>query len=311
MKKYINRIIVFFIPIIIIFSGIEILLRTLPYNVSVKETFFKKNKNDIKVLALGSSHYERGINPEYLDFSTLNLGNSGQRINENFDLLKNFAPKLPNLNLVILEVSYDWLERDKSLTPPLVDHLNLIFYNTNTFQRNLKIQDHFLFPSDPDFFSEKIDKYIIKKEHSPFNKYGFDTTKYNGSYQAAGFQDSLIKDKDIFVQNAEDLDELKKNTEILKKIIKYCEKNRYNVLIYNPPSHIRYNKLRKKEIIERRDSVLQIIKNKFPNTKFFLKEGNNSYEAKYFYNGDHLNPTGAKKATKQINKFIQKNYNLE
>lgn len=308
MKNFLFKLLIFVIPVIITFIGIEILLRNLEYSVTVKKEFFKENKNDIKILALGSSHYERGINPKYLKPITLNLGNSAQRINENFELLKTFVPELPNLNLIVLELSYDWLERDKHLTSPIVDVMNLVFYNVNTYERNINIKDHSIFLSDPEYFSNRIISYFKNSQDTIYNKFGFDETKFSGSYEAVNHIDSLILDNDIFVENVEDREAFKKNVKILIEFIHYCHNRNLNILIYNPPVHVRFNLLRKKEIVGRRDSILNLIKTDYPEIRIFNDEVNLKFEAKYFYNGDHLNPTGAKKSTLRLDEFIRKNY---
>ncbi|APG59113.1 hypothetical protein [Christiangramia salexigens] len=310
MKRFLIQFISFSIPIVIILITIELLLKSFTYSVSVKKKFFNEHNEKIKIIALGSSHYERGINPEFLNHKTLNLGNSSQRIPENFELFRHFNPKLNSLKLVIIEVSYDWLERDKKFTSPLIDHLNLMFYNTNTFQRPLKLKDSLHYFADPDFFSHKLNQYLKGEMELKYNKFGFDTTKFDGSYQAVNHIDSLILDKDIYIENVQNKIALEKNTNTLRKLITICQDGGLNVLIYNPPTHSRYNQLRIENIIRRRDSVLNLLKNQFPDLKVLDLESNPDFITTDFYNGDHLNPKGAKKATLRLNEFIENNYDL-
>ena len=310
MKKFVITLLIFSLPVLIVFSTIEIYLRTIQFPEKIKKQYLENHKNDISILAIGSSHYERGINPAFLKNETLNLGNSSQRIAEGFELLKGIYPEIPSLKLLIVEVSYDWLERDKTLTSPVVDRLNLLAYDINTYQRPLKPWDHLIFPVRPDYFSEVINASLNDEYALKYNRFGFDTTKYHGSYQAVGHQDSLILDKDIFVENAENQSELNKNSNILKKVISYCEERNVRVLIYNPPIHYRYKNLRKIEIVKRRDSILQSLMKSNPELKLLNLEETSDFEAINFYNGDHLNPKGAKKATKILNNFIEENYNF-
>ncbi|WP_373060225.1 hypothetical protein [Zunongwangia sp. H14] len=307
MKKFITGCIIFLIPVIAIYAAVEYSLRQIPYAVKIKKEFAMNNREDIKILALGSSHFERGLNPQFMDSLTLNLGNSGQRIIENYRLLLKFEPLLPNLKLVIVELSYDWLERNKSMTSPVVDNLNLVFYDVNTFERDVKPQDYLLFPSNPDFFSNRLSEHIFNESALKFNKFGFDTNRFYGSYEAVQHQDSLIKDEDIYVENATDPVAFSKNVKILNKFIEYCEKRKLKILIYSTPTHYRYNRLRDKQIVQRRDSVLQEFKQKYENLSVYIDEENPDFVTPFFYNGDHLNPTGAEKATKLLNEYIEKN----
>lgn len=310
MKKFIYRLLIFLFPVVLILLGVEFYLRNISYSVTKKRDYLAHHSQTIQVMALGSSHYERGINPEYLDFETINFGNSGQRIFENYRLFKNFEPKLPELNLVIVEMSFDWLERDKSITPEIIDHENLVFFNTNTFNRPVQLWDYSLYISNSDYYTNLILDSFQKTSDFGYNKYGFDTLKFYGSYEAAKFNEHLIKDEDIYVENADSLKEFKKNTRIFKSLIEECQEKNIDVLIYNTPSHFRYNNQIKKSVIKRRDSLLEIILKDFPKVKVLDLESARSFEYQDFYNADHLNPVGAKKATIRLNQFIKNNYSF-
>ncbi|MDT0642846.1 hypothetical protein RM553_08390 [Zunongwangia sp. F363] len=307
MLKFIARCLIFILPVLLVYTLVEYNLRQLPYGVKVKNEFAMANREKIKILALGSSHFERGINPEYMDSLTLNLGNSSQRIVENYRLLLKFEPLLPNLKLVIVELSFDWLERNKSRTSPVIDNLNLIFYNVNTFERDIKPQDYLLFPSNPDYFSNRLREHLFNESAIKFNRYGFDTNRFYGSYEAVQHRDSLIRDEDIFVENADDPEAFSRNVKVLQQFIDYCKKRGLKVLIYSTPTHYRYNQLRDNKIVARRDSILEVMQNTYPNLNIYIDEENPEFITPYFYNGDHLNPNGAEKATKLLNTYIEEN----
>lgn len=310
MKKFISRILIFTFPVILIWLGTEIMLRKVDYAVSKKAVYFENHKSEIKILALGSSHFERGINPMFLDWPTLNLGNSGQRINENYDLYKHFIKQLPQLKLVIVELSYDWLERDKSLTPAIIDHENLIYYDTNTFDRRVMPWDYSLYLSDSDYYSKILLDKLKGKTESRYNSFGFDTLRYFGYYQSVGYKNEKIEDQEIFVQNAEDSAQFQKNVQVFKNLIKDCRNRGISVLVFNTPNHFRYNELRDPEIVSRRDSLENALLSEFAGLKILDLENNTDFTAKYFYNADHLNPKGAEKATRILNEYISEHFSM-
>ncbi|MDT0645175.1 hypothetical protein RM545_00610 [Zunongwangia sp. F260] len=266
-----------------------------------------EHKEDIQVLFLGSSETQRAINPRYLNFESINLANSSQRFYEDFKLLKAFTDKLPNLEMVVIEVSYDRAHRSKNHTSKVIDHKNLAFYSINTFQRDVKFQDNFLFFSNQGYFSKRLQDHIFDESGIQLNEYGFDENKYYGSYQAVGHKDSLIKNEDIFIENIEDTLSFKKNFELLEHMIQFSLKRGLQVLLYVPPAHYRYQKLRNPEIVDSRDRLISRLKRSYPHIKIYRQDSLN-FEARYFYNANHLNPDGAEIATKEFNKYLYKNF---
>lgn len=311
MRRFIYRTIIFALPVILTFCCMELYLRSIPNSVSKKQKFIAKNKSEIEIIALGSSHYERGINPAFLDYTTINFGNSGQRVYENYQLFNHFKNEFSNLKLIIIELSYDWLERDKSMTPEIIDHENLVFFDTNTFNRNTYPWDYSLFLSNTDYYSKLLLDSFGSKSDFDFNEYGYDQARFYGSYQAANYDEQKIRNTDIYLENANNYQQFKKNAGIFKRLIRESQKINLQVLIYNTPSHFRYNELRNDKVIRRRDSLLLELKKEFPSIKILDDETNRDFRYQDFYNADHLNPDGARKATKRLNNFIKKNYSFD
>ena len=103
----------------------EFMLGRMEFAESVKFKFIQNHTNEIEILFLGSSQVERAINPKFLTPVSINLANSSQRLYEDFELLKRFNKELPNLNVVLIEITFDKLERDRTETSILVHHKNL------------------------------------------------------------------------------------------------------------------------------------------------------------------------------------------
>ncbi|MCM4154424.1 DUF1574 domain-containing protein [Gramella sp. AN32] len=311
MKKILLTCLIFSTPIIMVLVGLEITLRNIDLETKVKAEFIDNNKSNIKIAVLGSSQTERAINPEFLDYYTINFSNSSQRIPENYLLLKKFYKELRALQLIVLELPYDMIYRDKEYTSKIVDQQNLIFYDVNTFQRDIKPWDYQLYPSNPQYLWSRIKNFYLDKQEITPNAYGFDTNHFFGSYQAINHNDSLIFDKDIFIENANNKEALQPNLKVLNKFLKLCAEENFQVLLYSPPNHYRYNNLKDVHITSVRDSLVQNIQDEYPTILFFNEELNPSYTSKYFFNANHLNPDGAKKATKELNDFILDHYSLK
>ncbi len=310
LRKFAFKLCIFFLPVLVVYITLEFKIREIDFEPKIKMEYLLNNKEDIHILALGESQTQRSINPEYLDIRSVNLANSSQGIYQNFRLLKAFEPELPNLKLVILGLPFNIIQSEIDFTDPVINHLNLVFYKVNTFGRDIKPEDYLLFHVSPDFFSRRlIDDF---KNESPIhlNKYGFDTNKIYGSYQAANFDTARIDKTEIVIENFRNEEALQYNKGILIDLIYYCEKRNIKVLFYSPPSHQFYNQLRDENMIAQRDSLVNYLIKKFPFVEFLNEEQNSDFTAEYFYNANHLNPQGAKKATLELNNFIKQNYDL-
>ncbi|MDT0651548.1 hypothetical protein [Autumnicola edwardsiae] len=310
LRRFFYHICLFIIPVIGIYTTLELTLRSVPFEPKVKYEYYLKNNKKIEILALGASQTERSINPEYLDKVGLNLANSSQGIYANLELFKFFEPRLPNLKLVILGLPYNSIQRGPDFTMMEVHHYNLIFYGVNTFGRSIKPQDYLLLHTNPDFFSTRLMNFLKDESPIKLNQQGFDTNKVYGSYQAVDFKINRINREDIYIENFRNKQALQKNKNILKNFLSYCKDQQIKVLFYSPPSHSLYNALRDKRMIRERDNLIKDLKKEFPSIEFFNEEKNEAFTARYFYNANHLNPKGARKATLRLNEFIRENYNF-
>lgn len=304
IRKFIFSFFLFLLPVLLILIFIEVMLAQMEFAEKIKFRFIQTHANEIEILFLGSSQVERAINPKFITPSSINLANSSQRLYEDFELLKSFNKKLPNLKVVVIEITFDKLERDRSETSNNVHHKNLKFYNVNTFGRNLKIQDHFLFHSDPSYFSNKIEAYFSGDQEIVYNQYGFDINKYFGSFPQAKFNDSLIKDEKIYIQNIQNNKAFQENKKILEDLIMFCNTHRLKLVVYSPPEHIRFRKLRNPRLVTKYENLLKGLKIKYPEIEFYSDTYNPIFLMQDFYNSNHLNPDGAKKASQNINRFI-------
>ncbi|MDT0688335.1 hypothetical protein RM549_00955 [Salegentibacter sp. F188] len=310
LQGFLYHVCLFFLPVLFLYIGLELKLRDLPSEPKVKNEYLVENRKDIKILVLGASQTQRSINPEYLDKTAINLGNSSQGIYENLQLLKAFEPKLPNLELVILGLPFNSVHSLQNFTRQEIHHYNLIIYGVNTFGRKIKPQDYLLFHTNPDFFSRRLLDHYKNESPIQLNKYGFDINKIYGSYQSADYDTTLIDKKDIVIENFKNKQALKENSKLLSEFFSYCRNNNIEVLLYSSPTHFLYNELRDKAMIRERDSLVKKFGKNFPFIKFFNEEENKSFTANYYYNANHLNPKGAKKATIRLNEFIFNNYDF-
>lgn len=285
----------------------EKVLAGMPFPEAVKQEHIDQNAEDIEILVLGSSQIQRAINPEYLSRPTSNLANSSQLLFEDFQLLKHFRPSLPNLKGTVIEVSYDKLERNKSFTNPALHHRNLKFYDVNTFGRPVNFKDFFLFHANPEHFYKNLVAYLRGDSAIKLNRYGFDENKYDGIFKNVQYKDS-IEEQLITIENVKDSLTYEENKTLLHQMIRYALEEDLEVLIYHPPTHHAYNRLRDPELIEKWQNLLTELEKEYPQLHFLIDDKNPDFKTTHFYNGNHLNPDGAEKASKIMDSVINKNF---
>ena len=80
MKVFSLKLIIFFIPIVVLAVGLEIYFRNVENAFKIKADFQQQNIDKIETLVLGTSHSQNGINPKYFDNLTSNLSFGSQDI---------------------------------------------------------------------------------------------------------------------------------------------------------------------------------------------------------------------------------------
>ena len=89
-------------------------------------------------------------------------------------------------------------------------------------------------------------------------------------------------------------------------MLEYLQKEELNVVICTIPMYTTYLQQRTPEILERRNSVLQMIQKKYPKVRILNKETDTlNYNVKDFTNPSHLNPDGAKKFSQMLSKELE------
>lgn len=295
LRLFTFRWILFATPLVLGYLAMEKALAQLPFSEAVKNDYIANNSEKIEVLVLGSSQVQRAINPKYMENTAVNLANKSQLTVEDYELLKHFTDQLPNLEIVVLEVGYDKLERDKSFTSPVLDHKNLKFYGVNTFNRPLRFEDRFLFHASPAHFSDRLFNRSYYEKTIDLNEYGFDENKYHGAY---------TYNTGIRIENVRDEETYRENLKILHEMIRFSLNEDLEVLIYHPPTHAPYNKLRDPYLLKKWRKLLTDLKHEYPEVKFFIDDTSSGFEKQHFYDGNHLNPEGAVKASQRLDSVL-------
>lgn len=106
MKKLITTIILFVSPIIVYLVALEIVVGRIPNSYNYKYNFIKTQGESFEAIAMGHSQLYDDFYPRYFDLPAFNLSNSNQTYEDNYYLLEELLPFMPNLKVVIFPIGY-------------------------------------------------------------------------------------------------------------------------------------------------------------------------------------------------------------
>ena len=106
MKHFLRYCVIFAIPIILFLIPLEIVVGHIPNSYSYKYNYVIKHGDEIQALAVGHSELYDGFMPESFYLPSFNLCNSAQNYRDNYYLLRELLPYMPNLKMIIIPVGY-------------------------------------------------------------------------------------------------------------------------------------------------------------------------------------------------------------
>lgn len=279
----------------------------LPSVFKANEAYIQQEQNQFETLVLGSSQMQSAVNPEWLDSPTINLASGDQHHDTDFKLLKGIQASLPNLQTVVLEVSYSHFELPHNGKDFWKHTLYLKYYGINTFERSTYFKDRLLYLANPRFFSERIDEHFIQRqEFVAYNAFGFNTENYEGQFKVLGYDEEKISEVPNFKINTEPNPYIfETNTALFHEMLDFLTERNLKVIIAKAPMYRTYHPRKNPAILRRRDSILAGVLQKYPNTQLLDLENNTvDFNVKDYWNQSHLNPEGAKKFTMRLNELL-------
>ena len=292
----------FFIPVIIFYCIIEMLVLNIPTNYKSNSAYFNESKNDIELIALGSSQMDGAINPEYIDKTAICLASASQHHKLDFTILKQLHPSTNKLKYVVLELSNSHLELPHNSKVFWKNNVYLKYYNVNAFERATYFKDELIYISNPDIYSKMLNKHYIKKNSTEvLNKYGFNTNSFEGVFPKNDYNVEAINKIKARPNQIENLETYKINTAYLFSILDYIKDNDLQAVICTLPLYKTYVDNLNSNIVFRRDGIISEIRIKYPEVIFIEAEGDPNFNITDFNNANHLNSDGAKKFSQLLN----------
>lgn len=308
MKKYLLKSLFFLIPVLLVWMVAEIFYRTAENNYTYKTEKIQEGKDEIKGLIFGNSHTFFGLNPAYFQQNVFNLANVSQNIYFDQLLFEKYVDELPNLEFIVLSVEYSSLsqqdntsedvwrkyfyEAQMDLDVPIVSDFNPRKYSLALTRR---------FNVTKDYFKTYLEEGTLVTA----DEKGW-ATNYEGQIDY-----SIEKLGEIVAAKHEDgLLDFSKNEKRLQEIIQMCKKRGIKVLIVNMPVTKAYFSHINKEKWYKITQICQKLAEEHQNVVYLPLFKNEKFELSDFYDADHLNHSGAEKASGIVNQelFLMQNF---
>lgn len=307
MRRFIIKTIFFLIPILIVASLMEMLLRNIPNDYLYKKEYLNEHSSEIETLILGSSHSFYGFDPVFFSSKAFNASNISQSLDFDYKILQKYQTDLGNLQTVVIPISYFTLYARLEIGSESWRIKNYVIYSGMSVANS--VVDYFeVLSNKPKVNLQRLYSYYISgRQNLTCTKLGWGT-----SYKSEDSKDLVETGKtaakrhtveDIYSEKYSNI--FNHNKLLLNSIVKWCKKRNMKVLLITPPAFGTYRRNINMEQYNTTIKTANDIASKYDNCIYVNLFDDMNFSAKYFYDADHLSEIGAEKLSKQIDEKIK------
>lgn len=272
----------------------EVIVRNIPNPYKIKARGLERNGDRVATLVLGSSHTYYGIVPEALGDSVFNLANISQNYEYDYLLLEKYAPLMPNLRRVIINVGYSSFSDS--------DFPHGEWWQETNYQLYMGVNKHgqlsrtgFEISNFP-IYAGKLRKFMTRKSPAIC-----DTAGFGLDYTFDSRYDGWERTGEIAARRhtSTDTSWVGYNLGYLRRLINLCRAIGAEPVLVTPPCYATYNEHLDKAQFDRyvdlTDTVVAAYGLRWLD---FLTDSR--FTADDFWDADHLNDRGALKFTRVL-----------
>jgi hypothetical protein len=297
MKRFIRKTVLFILPLVILISPMEPLLRNIPNDYSYKMEYLTNNSNNITKLFLGNSHAFSGINPDYISGNSFNAGHLLQTIDLDYKILTKFDYNWEKLKIITIPIDYATLFASYKFRDDAYKKNYNIYY---------KMHLSYSLPSNFELLSLRFRSNLKNIYAYYFCDTSFVTCSKLGYFNNKGKKFDLVESgkKTALRYTIKDLSELDNNLNILEKFIDFATKNNIKILFYTSPAYKTFvSNIDKSQMITTFEKMTKIANNNSNCTYInFFEDAR--FTSDDFRDCHHLNTDGATKFSLIMNDLI-------
>jgi hypothetical protein len=291
------------IPVFLFFIGIEVYLRNMPSTYREKKEGLVHNADSIQVLVLGNSHTADGVDPHFFSCYAYNLAFGSQTIYFDRKLLEKYLPILPRLKYVIMSFDYSTLYREQ------IKERNFFYkyYYDIGFGNQKYIKESFL--QSVFVYSTRKTISIVWDNITRRNKSASSTKVFDAAAPVSNYHfapsprilNNRISYLNQFIFDGEDKTEILTDLEFMIDTL-----NQLNIktILLNTPVYEGLRDLYDKETLEKNKKTADYLIQKYGVT-YLDYAADPNYEPNDFLDSDHLNRSGKRKLSLQIDSLIK------
>ena len=152
-----------------------------------------------------------------------------------------------------------------------------------------------------------MEYYLLNTDNTKLNRFGFNLDDSGSIFKKYNFDKAEIAKLKTNTNQFESPKTFEHNTTFLFSMLNYFKENNIHTIICTLPLYKTYRDHLNPNNVKRRDSILSVIKTKYPEITFFETEKDTTtFKIYNFNNANHLNPNGAKKFTTKLNEIVNK-----
>jgi len=306
MKKFINRLFIFLLPVILFIGLWECGLSRIQNSYSLKNSQLAAQAAEIQVLVLGPSHALRGVNPDYFSMRGYNAANMAQSIFYDTRIAWKYLDKMVSLKMVLIDISYPSLWSELFETPEgFRDYFYAAYWGIR--YPGIKWYDIHIYSRILQYGNDKAWKYALK---------GFQVNLTPG-YHTNGW--ALVEGRESPINDSAGYAEINLHEKYFKQqyfydnigyiteLLKELSRRKVHAVFFTPPETQSMYKYMAKSKLKTIDSALGVLCATYHCEKYnFLTD--RRFSDSDFRDVQHLNERGAIKFSKIINEEILKKY---
>ena len=301
MKKFIVRLVYFFLPLLIIGTFIEVSLRRIPNDYSYKRNYLDKNADKVQVLILGSSHTYYGINPAFIHYNSFNAAYVSQTLNIDWAILKKYDDKWNALKYIIIPIDYTSLFESLDLGVEKWRMRDYDVYSDISITNDFS--NHFATLGNPKINLERFYNFYTNRNYSEIT---CSTSGFGTAYKYIHRERNLDSSSKIAAERhlATNDNCYQQNIATLNLIIGFAKKKNIKLIFITCPAYDAYTNLLDSKQLTNVITCMNNFSRVNTNVSYhnFLKDS--LFSANDFFDADHLNDSGAKKFTIMIDSLF-------
>jgi hypothetical protein len=310
MKKFIQYLIYFALPIVLVIVAFEIYLRQIDTTYTEKEKGILQHQKKIEVLILGNSRPTLGVNPNLFELYAYNLANVAQPLYYDKRIALKYVDQLSNLKYVFITVDCG------SLNYSRMDSREIWSYYGNGIEYKNEMA---FFPkySYLNGYSVSIALKLLKNDVSGKYKvikaidldadHDLTSPIVKGFFGYKGTREEGLTPAHIFNRAGKGLDEgispeKEEITNDLEDFIRILKAKNITPILLTMPCHKDYVKALNMNMVKRAEGDYQRLAQKYQLD--YWNYLNFPMERSDFHDCDHLNVQGAEKFSKVLNERL-------